>query len=77
MHTGIEITPHMHTGIYLNPRMHTGISVMGSQYATVNFETPICIWGFILVPVCIQGSHDKDPHMHTGIEMNPIMRTGI
>ena len=72
-----EISPYAY-GDYMScdPRMHTGISAIS-----------LCIWGLILIPVCIQGSHDMqspyayrdslDPHMHTGIDLDPCMYTGI
>ena len=66
-----EISPYAY-GDYVScdPRMHTGISAIS-----------LCIWGLILIPVCIRGSHDMqspyaygdslDPCMHTGIDLDP------
>jgi hypothetical protein len=67
--------------------MHTGISVMWSPYANGDLRDPRCIWGLILIPVCIRGLCVMQslyaygdlwyPRMHTGIDLNPHMHMGI
>ena len=60
-----------------------------SPYAYRDAQIPVCIWGlvsiqspyaygdYILIPVCIRGLHTHNPRMHTGIDLDPHMHTGI
>ncbi len=45
--------------------MHTGIYIHPRMHT-----------GVLKIPVCIRGSHDTNPRMHTGIKIDPHMHMG-